>query len=52
MCRVGHAWQRVNRAIRRALYDISLAQLAGLDSGSLAVPDINAELRGRTPNRV
>jgi FeS assembly SUF system regulator len=31
-CRVGRAWQRVNLAIRRALYDVSLAQLAGLDS--------------------
>lgn len=31
-CSVGRAWQRVNLAIRRALYDISLAQLAGLDT--------------------
>src|SRR5690606_40664158 len=31
-CRVGHAWQHLNLAIRRALYDVSLAQLAGLDS--------------------
>lgn len=30
-CRVGHAWQRVNAAIRRALTDISLAQLSGID---------------------
>jgi FeS assembly SUF system regulator len=30
-CRVGHAWQRVNGAIRRALTDISLAQLAGME---------------------
>ncbi len=28
-CSVGHAWQRVNAAIRRALTDISLAELAG-----------------------
>ena len=28
-CTVGHAWQRVNAAIRRALTDISLAELAG-----------------------
>jgi FeS assembly SUF system regulator len=33
-CRVGHAWQRVNAAIRRALNDISLAQLAGLERGT------------------
>lgn len=30
-CGVGHAWQRVNLAIRRSLDDISLSQLAGLD---------------------
>jgi FeS assembly SUF system regulator len=34
-CRVGHAWQRVNGAIRRALTDISLAQLAGVDRGTI-----------------
>lgn len=28
-CRVGHAWQKVNAAIQRALNDISLAQLSG-----------------------
>ena len=33
-CRVGHVWQRVNGAIRRALTDITLAQLAGLERGS------------------
>ncbi len=32
-CRVGYAWQKVNAAIRRALTDISLAQLAGNDRG-------------------
>jgi FeS assembly SUF system regulator len=38
-CRVGHAWQRVNGAIRRALTDISLAQLAGMDrSATTTVP--------------
>ncbi len=30
-CRVGHAWQIVNVAIRRSLEDISLAQLAGFE---------------------
>jgi FeS assembly SUF system regulator len=30
-CRVGHAWQKVNAAIQRALNDISLAQLSGND---------------------
>ena len=33
-CRVGHTWQRVNAAIRRALTDISLAQLAGTERGA------------------
>jgi FeS assembly SUF system regulator len=31
-CRVGHAWQHLNLAIRRALNDVSLAQLAGIDA--------------------
>jgi FeS assembly SUF system regulator len=30
-CGVGHSWQRVNSAIHRALTDVSLAELAGLD---------------------
>lgn len=30
-CRVGHVWQRVNSAIRRALNDVTLAQLAGIE---------------------
>jgi len=30
-CRVGHSWRRVNAAIRRALNDVSLSQLAGLE---------------------
>jgi FeS assembly SUF system regulator len=38
-CRVGHAWQRVNGAIRRALTDVSLAQLAGIErTTSTSVP--------------
>jgi FeS assembly SUF system regulator len=31
-CRVGHAWQRVHRAIRATLQDISLAELMGRSS--------------------
>lgn len=34
-CRVGHAWQRVNAAIRRALSDITLAQLSGTERSSV-----------------
>lgn len=33
-CQVGHVWQRVNSAIRRALNDVTLAQLAGVERGS------------------
>jgi len=32
-CAVGHTWQKVNAAIRRALTDISLAELAGTARG-------------------
>lgn len=32
-CAVGHTWQKVNAAIRRALLDISLAELAGTTRG-------------------
>ena len=34
-CRVGSGWQRVNAAIRHALDDVTLYQLAGLDSRDL-----------------
>ncbi len=38
-CRVGHAWQRVNAAIRRALTDLSLAELSGgTRASSVTVP--------------
>jgi FeS assembly SUF system regulator len=39
-CRVGRSWQRVNLAIRRSLYDVSLAQLAGLDRSELPVAQL------------
>jgi FeS assembly SUF system regulator len=44
-CRVGSAWQRVNGAIRRALEDVTLRQLAGLDSASLRVADLASDMR-------
>jgi FeS assembly SUF system regulator len=47
-CRVGGAWQRVNAAIRRALEDVTLHQLAGLDSTVLRVADLAAEIRVNT----
>jgi FeS assembly SUF system regulator len=44
-CRVGGAWQRVNAAIRRALEDVTLRQLAGLDSASVRVSGLAMEIR-------
>lgn len=46
VCPVGRGWQRINAAIRRALGDITLAQLAGLESRSMPMPDFGVELRG------
>jgi FeS assembly SUF system regulator len=48
LCRVGGAWQRVNAAIRRALEDVTLYQLAGLDSTGLRVASLAAEIRLHT----
>jgi FeS assembly SUF system regulator len=45
LCRVGGAWQRVNAAIRRALEDVTLQQLAGLDSSGLRVAGLASEIR-------
>jgi FeS assembly SUF system regulator len=47
-CRVGGAWRRVNAAIRRALEDVTLHQLAGLDATSLRVADLAADIRVNT----
>jgi FeS assembly SUF system regulator len=43
-CSVGRAWQKLNLAIRRSLSEISLAQLAGLDSRATHMP-IERELK-------
>jgi FeS assembly SUF system regulator len=48
VCRVGGAWQRINAAIRRALEDVTLHQLAGLDAAGLRVADLAAEIRVNT----
>jgi FeS assembly SUF system regulator len=40
-CHVGHSWQRVNAAIHRALNDVSLSQLAGLERAWLNSLDLN-----------
>lgn len=44
LCRVGGAWQRVNAAIRRALEDVTLHQLAGLDPAGVQVADLASEM--------
>jgi FeS assembly SUF system regulator len=41
LCRVGGAWQRINAAIRRALEDVTLQQLAGLDAGPGRAASVN-----------
>jgi FeS assembly SUF system regulator len=43
-CSVGRTWQRLSVAVRRALDEITLAQLAGLDDRAPAMP-IERELR-------
>lgn len=45
MCRVGGAWQRVSLGIRRALEDLTLYQLAGLDSVALRSSELAAGIR-------
>ena len=53
-CRVSRVWQRLNLAIRRALYDVSLAQLAGLDAAPARLPTLEREMKAaasRTPAR-
>jgi FeS assembly SUF system regulator len=44
-CRVGRVWQRLNLAIRRSLYDVSLAQLAGIDSTQVTLPALERDLK-------
>ena len=53
-CRVGRVWQRLNLAIRRSLYEVSLAQLAGLDAPPARLPVLDREMKvaaARTPLR-
>jgi FeS assembly SUF system regulator len=50
LCRVGSAWQRVNAAIRRALEDVTLRELAGLDASDLRVADLASEIRKPSPS--
>ena len=47
-CSVGNAWQRVNAAIRKALTDITLAQLSGTErTVTTATVPLNRMTRGR-----
>jgi hypothetical protein len=42
---VGKVWQRLNLAIRRSLYEVSLAQLAGLDPTQVRLPELDKEMK-------
>jgi len=44
-CRVGRVWQRLNQVIRRSLYEVTLAQLAGLDPAQLQMPELEREIK-------
>ena len=44
-CRVSRVWQRLSLAMRRALYDVSLAQLAGLDAAPARLPALEREMK-------
>ena len=53
-CREGRVWQRLNLAMRRALYEVSLAQLAGLDAPPARLPALEREMKAaaaRSPLR-
>jgi len=47
-CRVGRVWQRLNLAIRRSLYEVSLAQLAGIDGTQARLPALEREMKAAT----
>lgn len=50
LCRVGTAWQRINLAIRRALDEISLAELANMQAGYR--PQVNLRTMVSTPGKL
>ena len=47
VCRVGHAWQKINVGIRKALSEVSLADLQ-CEHEPLAAPDLRRGLARRT----
>ncbi|HXQ64870.1 MAG TPA: SUF system Fe-S cluster assembly regulator [Steroidobacteraceae bacterium] len=51
-CRVGHSWQRVNLAIRLALADITLTQLASRETTAMPVPNLGVAIGTRPGVRV
>jgi FeS assembly SUF system regulator len=44
-CRVGRAWQRLNQAIRQSLNEVTLAQLAGIDSAQVRLSALEHEVK-------
>ena len=44
-CRVGRFWQRMNLTIRRSLSEVTLAQLAGLESMQSHLPVMEREIK-------
>jgi FeS assembly SUF system regulator len=44
-CSVGVSWQRINQAIRQSLHEISLAELAGLESNPRHFAVFDVKLR-------
>jgi FeS assembly SUF system regulator len=47
-CRVGHAWQKINIGIRRALADVSLADLTTDAEPLPQVPNLRSNVLGST----
>jgi FeS assembly SUF system regulator len=44
-CRVGRVWQRLNQAIRQSLSEVTLAQLAGIDSAQVRLTALEREVK-------
>jgi len=44
-CQVGRVWQRLNQAIHHSLSEVSLAQLAGIDSAQVRLPALEREVK-------
>lgn len=47
-CQVGRVWQRLNLAIRRSLYEVTLAQLAGIEAAPARFPALEREMKAAT----